>query len=760
MSSRSSQLYCKHTIILFNDIEHQLTTSSHNNLQLYHIAMASPTTTDEVTPSVTATTTEATPAIPSNTTSTESQDAPDNPTRDTTSQPGRLAGSLPHRPPPSPQPNAPHDNEEYTAIDTDSALALGVKRRRYEQERTGHRASTFAPVSVLPSSSRANLIVSSCIKQISLYSSRAVKKIFHEQLGRQVQRQGNQYSTLDYTSGVLSISNISLLVFLDKSALAKHFWDSAAVAQELQQVYPGLLRIRRFPGWDSSQDDILQICIRTIPRLPGVGEHGISRFQWEIWHIAKQQLQQGIHATVSGDVDVFWDGLRPEGYTTGTVQVEPGFSASWFTDNSHTVEESTHVRLLATASRIAPSRLTVVLNGKAEKAELCVVCKSKVLVASTIRTPGDTYCCPPCHARLFEKCHICTEFTHIPRLNLVPCGHKLCTECLVHAFHSGTSDMHSFPPQCCTQALVPHTYRKIIPRDVLIRYSELLQKYAEQRDISCATSSCNNAIKEYSISDQWGLCGLCLNFTCSLCGHAESDHKSTAEPRLCPKTKADEQVVELAKTSGWQECPKCKNMVERIDGCNSMTCRCGQGFCYTCGQPFEVERSCGCPVQYEGGDDDDGTGLWVDLAEGLVRLERQAETGNRSAVTRLRGLRHMATSRRMEITESASLSDWAINSIGRFEAGDEADLQRLSEALDELANHLLWMEEWTDPECEHLHIHMVDGGRCQGCLSEMPLLAQCGACHISMCLSCCVNLRFRSVARASSPGSGAIDGMG
>lgn len=58
-------------------------------------------------------------------------------------------------------------------------------------------------------------------------------------------------------------------------------------------------------------------------------------------------------------------------------------------------------------------------------------------------------------------------------------------------------------------------------------------------------------------------------------------------------------MFELAEANKWKACPKCGNMVERSDGCNDMVCRCGQGFCYTCGDAFELRRSCACPVHFE-----------------------------------------------------------------------------------------------------------------------------------------------------------------
>ena len=39
----------------------------------------------------------------------------------------------------------------------------------------------------------------------------------------------------------------------------------------------------------------------------------------------------------------------------------------------------------------------------------------------------------------------------------------------------------------------------------------------------------------------------------------------------------------LIKEAGWKNCPHCSRTIEKIDGCNSVKCRCGKEFCYSCG---------------------------------------------------------------------------------------------------------------------------------------------------------------------------------
>ncbi|MQL91550.1 hypothetical protein Taro_024169 [Colocasia esculenta] len=47
--------------------------------------------------------------------------------------------------------------------------------------------------------------------------------------------------------------------------------------------------------------------------------------------------------------------------------------------------------------------------------------------------------------------------------------------------------------------------------------------------------------------------------------------------------------MELAKISPWQKCPNCGVMVERIDGCIFIRCRCQHCFCYRCASAMNVE---------------------------------------------------------------------------------------------------------------------------------------------------------------------------
>ncbi|KAK7935701.1 ATP-dependent RNA helicase-like protein [Apiospora marii] len=53
-------------------------------------------------------------------------------------------------------------------------------------------------------------------------------------------------------------------------------------------------------------------------------------------------------------------------------------------------------------------------------------------------------------------------------------------------------------------------------------------------------------------------------------------------------------VRAFARQQGWAECSRCGRIIERIHGCNHMTCPCSYQFCYACGKEWS---NCPCRLQ-------------------------------------------------------------------------------------------------------------------------------------------------------------------
>lgn len=49
----------------------------------------------------------------------------------------------------------------------------------------------------------------------------------------------------------------------------------------------------------------------------------------------------------------------------------------------------------------------------------------------------------------------------------------------------------------------------------------------------------------------------------------------------------DLALLSVAQRRRWQQCGKCKHMIELGEGCRHITCKCGYEFCYSCGKPWQ-----------------------------------------------------------------------------------------------------------------------------------------------------------------------------
>lgn len=85
-------------------------------------------------------------------------------------------------------------------------------------------------------------------------------------------------------------------------------------------------------------------------------------------------------------------------------------------------------------------------------------------------------------------------------------------------------------------------------------------------------------------------CSSCLVPTCTSC-HAQHEGLSCAEYQDVSSGR-QEANERLKKEIGIKDCPKCKTPLEKTEGCNHMTCRCGAHICWVCLEIFGSSRAC------------------------------------------------------------------------------------------------------------------------------------------------------------------------
>ncbi len=75
-------------------------------------------------------------------------------------------------------------------------------------------------------------------------------------------------------------------------------------------------------------------------------------------------------------------------------------------------------------------------------------------------------------------------------------------------------------------------------------------------------------------------CPQCSSSFCLRCKEKWHDGR-------CPVPE-DESMSEYMKNTTLKQCPSCKNMVEKSEGCNAVQCRCGIQFCFLCGKQIQA----------------------------------------------------------------------------------------------------------------------------------------------------------------------------
>ena len=106
--------------------------------------------------------------------------------------------------------------------------------------------------------------------------------------------------------------------------------------------------------------------------------------------------------------------------------------------------------------------------------------------------------------------------------------------------------------------------------------------------IHCGTPRCPPFLAEAPATRQPLSCPTCARRYCSGC---QGDWHEEAP---CPQTGREAWVHAFAKKRGWIACPNCGVIVEKLGGCNFITCtsaRCNGlvSFCYLCGKEVDAK---------------------------------------------------------------------------------------------------------------------------------------------------------------------------
>ena len=198
-----------------------------------------------------------------------------------------------------------------------------------------------------------------------------------------------------------------------------------------------------------------------------------------------------------------------------------------------------------------------------------------------------------------KRCQAC--YDPLPAPIYLTCGHPYCRVCLNELVKVGTANRASWPPRCCLGPSLGIDVEHIqdhLDQQVLLRYISVTNEFCDRNPTYCDYALCSEYLdpKRLGASSKFLECPRCNNKVCRLCkGNSASHTGINNDECRPPEAFLSPGDLRLAKSKGWKQCPQCRILVERTEGCPHMVCTCGVGFCYDCGEQDDSDHpSCAC----------------------------------------------------------------------------------------------------------------------------------------------------------------------
>jgi hypothetical protein len=172
----------------------------------------------------------------------------------------------------------------------------------------------------------------------------------------------------------------------------------------------------------------------------------------------------------------------------------------------------------------------------------------------------------PPEPRATSACVACSDQFRVFDLMSAPCSHSYCIPCARELFTSSMGDETLFPPRCCGQTIPIDSNIAILGSELAQSCQEKKIEYETTNRTYCHVTSCSAFIPPSQIQESSATCPKCNAVTCSSCKAAY--HMGNCAPNDDPGL---QQVLDLAKEQGWQQCKKCSRVVELGQGCYHMS---------------------------------------------------------------------------------------------------------------------------------------------------------------------------------------------
>jgi len=193
------------------------------------------------------------------------------------------------------------------------------------------------------------------------------------------------------------------------------------------------------------------------------------------------------------------------------------------------------------------------------------------------------------------------------------CEHQGCRDCLM-AFLKGRILERKYPLTCpafkCKNEVTEFDLEILLDKTTFERYqANSLGSIVEKNPINyscCPTPGCDYVffITESDTSPDFK-CPTCKKRYCLSC-KVEWHVGTTCEAYQqwsIENGQSDDLFGQFVAGSKFKQCPTCKRWVEKVDGCDAISCNCGANFCYRCGKLHDGHNPC---EDGKTGEDDEG----------------------------------------------------------------------------------------------------------------------------------------------------------
>ncbi|GAA6010505.1 hypothetical protein JCM10207_001337 [Rhodosporidiobolus poonsookiae] len=174
--------------------------------------------------------------------------------------------------------------------------------------------------------------------------------------------------------------------------------------------------------------------------------------------------------------------------------------------------------------------------------------------------------------------------------------HVICLSCaqqyIQHKLDASTATV--FPIHChqCLYQLTDEDAAKILGEDSLDgwHYRKLLDS---EPAFFCPNKACSERLVRQPDFEENpdAECPACHKMLCVRCEVIWHEGYTCEQYQALPpdtRDRDDLSLLDLAREKRWSRCPKCKVMIEHVQGCAHMTCTlCGAEHCYLCGSKWK-----------------------------------------------------------------------------------------------------------------------------------------------------------------------------